>query len=268
MPLETLFLDCLISRLKGIRQVRYLIVGATIGCLVLIAAMLSNNTFSARSDAGRNALKPAPEEALSNRQTVLQGFSTTKYTDDNQVAFRLKIGKCEIRSSRSRFLNLGFTQVVELSDVQIDLFDRQSRQSLSRGPATSDPSEAMSFIKGLSKLYRWESVRGFEMNNAIVSLHEEDELMTRIETRRLLPDRGDRVFLEEGATIRSQVTGRQLTGDRIIWWCKLGVFAVKGGYSLRDVAGELRGERSLFNLRLEPITEKNEISDYEKRAQY
>jgi hypothetical protein len=264
---KTMSFDDFARRMKTTRLARYLIAGFIIGCIALIAVMLWS-TFSASSGVARNAVNALPDESPSKRQTVLQGFSTTRYTDDNQVAFRLKIGKCEIRSSRTRWLNLGVTQVVELSDVQIDLFDWRRAGNPATRPTVADPSEAMNFIKGLSKLYRWESVRGFEINEAIVSLHEESGLATRIETRKLLPDREDRFFLEEGTTITVQPTGRQLTGDRIIWWCKLGIFAVKGRYALQDNGGEHRGEHSLFNLRLEPLNNKNEISEYEKRTQY
>ena len=243
---------------------------------IVIAAFVFSKIYPKSLDV----IPAGPSLALftgsSDKQVVLRGCSTAKYTDDDKVAVQLKIGKCEIRPGNKGLWNLGTEKVAALSEVQIDFFSwppsgnsgRQQAAATAARPVLAEPSQVLDCMKDLSKRSGWESVRGFEMRDVTINLHQENKRFLCLHAQKLSPEAKGQFVLEGDVKIIAEDSHRQLASQRVVWWPKLGIFAVKDLYSLTDAGQERQGTRTIFKQNLESVTHKAQIDDYQKLAQH
>ena len=304
------------------RRAKYLAVGLIIGLGAIGAAIM----FVLNPPAGLryNDEKPEPSRpaAFSNsdKASLFRDFSTERYTDDGELAFRLKIGECELRPRTVLSGKLGFAKVAKMSDVHLDFFHwPQTNQADSstasvavstsgqaeRGPpktqengnvrtgvtsrsggiasagssASGSPQTDNSMasvgvaaladvVQHVRRLPGWESVNGVDIRDVSVNVYESSNLVTAVNAQRLLPGPGGKVVLEKNVTITADGGRRQLTSDKVVWWLKSDRFAVGGRYTLNDMGRNVQGARTIFDMKLEPITNNAEVSKHEQRSQH
>jgi hypothetical protein len=188
-----------------------------------------------------------------------------------------------IRPNQAAFWNPALSKIAEMRGVQVDIFGAQPVGNVAsaqfagaasqtpsvaqQSPAPADPSAVIQYLMELRKSGGWESVGSFVMRDVTINLHDGKTLATGIQARKLSPESKGQLVLEGDVRITAEDGRRLLASDRAIWWPHLGIFAVKERYSLNDAGRERQGRRTIFKLNLEPVTDKAQIDEYQKRAQ-
>lgn len=203
-----------------------------------------------------------------NRQLLVEGFTTVNYAADGTVASRLRLGKCELRTKLAAFWLFETGPILEVHDMQVDLFHWRAPDQASSNPAVPESSEAIAALTRLPRQLRWGAVGGLDVRNVVFNLHADGQPDTVIRAQHLTPGAGGELTLEKAVSVSAQAGRRQLTSDAIIWWPHVGVLAVKGDYQLTEAGPPRHGTRRLFNLALDPITNQQEISHYEERIMH
>ena len=203
-----------------------------------------------------------------NRQLLLEGFTTVNYAADGTVASRLRLGKCELRTKPAAFWLFETGPVLEVHDMQVDLFNCRATDQASSNSATPESAEAIAALTRLPHQLRWGAVGGLDVRNVVFNLHADGQPDTVIRAQHLTPGAGGELTLGKAVSVSTEAGRRQLTSDAIIWWPHFGVLAVKGDYQLTEAGPPRHGTHTLFNLSLDPITNQEEISRYEERIMH
>lgn len=210
---------------------------------------------------------PSPSSSVS-RRVLLEGFSTVNYSANGKVASRLRLGKCELRTKPAAFWLFDTGPVLEMHDVQVDLFHPYSTDQVSSNPATPESAEALDSLMRLPQQFHWGPVGGLAVRNVTFNLYEDDQHTTAIHAQRMTPGSRGELTFGKTVSVSTRDAQRQLTSNEAIWWPRLGILTIKGGYQLAEDGHQRHGERAIFNLSLEPITNQQEISNYEQRIQH
>ena len=224
-----------------------------------------NQPPSTRPDREPNSTFPM---AGGNKRLLLEGFSTMNYTPDGKVASRLHLGKCELRNKSTAFWMFDAGPVLEVHDLQVDLFDWRRTDQTNTNPAAPESSEAITALTRLPQQFRWGTIGGLAVHNVSFNLHAADQPDITIRAQRLTPGSHGELTLDKTVSVSARDGDRQLTSDNVIWWPNFGVLAVKGAYQLTAAGHPHHGTRALFNLSLEPITNQQEIRSYEEQIQH
>jgi len=203
-----------------------------------------------------------------DRRVVLEGFATANYSEDGKVVSRLRLGKCELRPTSAANWLFDSGPVLEMHDVQVDLFHCRPTDPASSHPAAPETAEAIDSLTRLPRQFRWGALGGLDVRNVSFNLYEDDHRETAIHAQRLTPGAGGELTLKQAVSVSTRDDRRQLTSAEVIWWPHFGVLAVKGDYQLTEAGHPHPGARTIFNLALEPITNQQEISRYEEHIRH
>ena len=203
-----------------------------------------------------------------DRRMLLEGFSTVNYSANGKIASRLRLGKCELRTKPAAFWLFDAGPVLEMRDVQVDLFHWHSPDQVTSNPAAPESAEALESLYRLPRQFHWGSVGGLAVYTVAFNLYEDDQRATVIHAQRMTPGSRGELTFDKSVSVSTRNDRRQLTAAEAIWWPRLGILAVKGGYQLTEDGPPRHGNRAIFNLSLEPITNQQEISNYEQRIQH
>ena len=129
-----------------------------------------------------------------------------------------------------------------------------------------DLPEMVGLFKEIPRFLRWNNVEYFEVQGITITFHDPAGSTSTIRAGKMSPLPRGQLFLEGGVVLTDEGSGRQLTTGQVVWWPNLGVYAVSGTYSLRRPGRIQRARHTLFDAKLEPITNEKEITRYEQRA--
>ena len=203
-----------------------------------------------------------------DRRVVVEGFNTANYNADGKVASRLRLGKCELRPQSAAFWLFDSGPILEMHDVQVDLFRWRSTDPSKGNRAAWESAAAIEPLARLPRQLRWGAIGGLDVRNAAFNLYEDGQRETTIHAEQMTPGLSGELTFKKAVSIHTRNDRRQLTGDEVIWWPQIGILAVKGQYQLTEAGNPRSSARTIFNLSLEPITNQQEISTYEQRIQH
>ena len=130
----------------------------------------------------------------------------------------------------------------------------------------SELPNVIDLFREIPQFLRWNEVQGFEIQGIKVTVHDSTGTVSTIQAAKLSPLPKQQLLLSGGVVLTVDASRNQLASDQVVWWPRLGVYAVKGSFSFMREGQLLKGRRELFDVNLEPITNAQEIAEYESRA--
>jgi hypothetical protein len=195
-----------------------------------------------------------------------EGLSIPIYDDKGEQSSLLKVGKCQLRQRRIGLLGMVPVTMVEMSNVEVDVESPSAGSAAERDETKDEMPNVVNSFREIPRFLRWNDVQGFEIQGIKVTVHDSAGAASTIQAAKLSPLPKQQLFLSGGVVLTVDARRTQLATDQVVWWPRLGVYAVKGPYSLTQEGRLLNGRRELFAMNLEPITNAQEIAEYEHRA--
>jgi len=196
----------------------------------------------------------------------IEGLSVPLYASDGQPYSLVRVGTCRPREKMRGLFGWASITVAEMNNVQIDV----QRPAAPTGSVTvasgTDSAQVVAFLQDVPRHLGWPTVKDVDVRDITIRIQDRGDSISTIQAARLSPLGRGRFSLERGVVLTANRERRQLTTDKVVWWPDLEVYAVNGSYSLTGGPGIQKGRHTLFHTNLEPITNDEEIADYERRA--
>jgi hypothetical protein len=199
-------------------------------------------------------------------QPTAEGLSIPTYDDKGERSSLVKVAKCQRQQKRAGLLGLYSITIFDMSNVELDVRSSPDGSPPGQNAPRDELPKLVDSIKEIPRFLQWNDIHGFEICGLKVTIHDPSIGVTTIQAARSLPLPKGQLLLDGGVEITTDADASQLTTDQVIWWPHLGLFAVKGWYAFKNATGIERDRHKLFNVRLEPVTDAQEITRYEKRA--
>ena len=195
-----------------------------------------------------------------------EGLSIPIYDDKGEQSSLLRVGTCQRRQKKIGLLGMVPITVVEMSNVEVDVERPSNGSAVEKDAIKTDLPNIVDSFREIPRFLRWNNVQDFEVRGIKVTVHDAAGAVSTIQAANLSPLPRQQLFLSGGVVLTVDASRTQLASDQVVWWPRLGVYAVKGPYSLTRDGRLRRGRRELFDTDLEPITNVQEIAEYENRA--
>ena len=195
-----------------------------------------------------------------------EGLSIPSYDSNGRRSSVLRVGTCQLRKKAAGLFGLGSDMVAEMSDVRVDVESPRNDSTAGEDAMKNGLPNVVDTFREIPRFLRWNNVQGFEIQGIKVTVHDTAGAVSTIQAAKLSPLPKQQFFLSGGVVLTVDASRTQLASDQVVWWPRLGVYAVKGPYSLTREGRLLKGRRELFDINLEPITNAQEIAEYENRA--
>lgn len=197
---------------------------------------------------------------------IAEGLSIPSYDSNGRRRSLLRVGTCRLRRKTAGLFGLGSHTVVDMTDVLVDVESSTGGSAVEQDAVKTNMSNVVDSFKVVPRFLQWNDVQSFEIQGIKITVHDTAGAVSTIQAGKLSPLPKQQLFLTGGVVLTAEASRTQLASDQVVWWPRLGVYAVKGPYSLTREGQLLRGRRELFNINLEPITNAQEIAEYEYRA--
>ncbi len=197
---------------------------------------------------------------------AVEGLSIPSYDSNGRQSSLLRVGTCQLHKKAAGLFGVGSDTVVEMSDVRVDVESPHAGSAVEQDQMKNELPNLVDSFREIPQFLRWNDVQGFEIQGIKVAVHDATGAVSTIQAARLSPLPKQQLFLSGGVVLTVDASRTQLTSDQVVWWPRLGIYAVKGPYSLTREGRLLKGRRELFDTNLEPITNAQEIAEYEYRA--
>lgn len=242
------------------RTRRQLLIAGVLACALLAGAGFIVTRHLAASERVR------PQRVSAVLPPAVEGLSIPSYSSDGQPCSLLRVGTCQLRREKAGLFGWGSIMVAEMSDVQIDVQSQPAPPESKTGAVKSGSSQVIASLKDIPRYLRWETVKNVDVRGVTIRVQDRGDFVSTIQATRLSPLPKGQFLLERGIVLTADGGQRQLTCDEVVWWPDWEVYAIKGQYSLKDAGGVQKGRHMLFHTNLEPITNNEEIAQYEQRA--
>ncbi|MGD1018383.1 MAG: hypothetical protein ABSA12_03600 [Verrucomicrobiia bacterium] len=240
---------------------RHLLVPGIVAATLTVGVI---GALSMRNSGVCNGHKP-----LGNPSFTLppaEGLSIPTYNDNGERSSLLKVGKCQRQQKRAGLLGLASVTMLDMSNVELDVSSPLNGSISEPDATTGELPKLVDSIKEIPRFLQWNDIQDFEIHRLKVTIHSPAGFVTTIQAARSFPLPKGQLLLDGGVVLTTDATASQLSTDQVVWWPQLGLFAVKGRYAFKNAAGIEKDSHKLFNVRLEPVTSAQEITQYEKRA--
>jgi len=187
------------------------------------------------------------------------------YFSDGQLDSILRVGSCRLCRKKGGLFGWGSMMVAEMNDVQLDVHLRPAPETQA-GPAGTESARVINRLKDLPRYLRWTSVNDLNVQRITIRMEDQGNPVRVIQAARLSPLPKGQFLLERNVVLTADGGRRRLSSDQAVWWPDLEMYAVKGNYSLSSDGEVQNGRHTLFHSDLEPITNNEEIAEYEQRV--
>ncbi len=232
---------------------------------VLVCLLLVFFSFvSKRKPAVTSEVQRPRERAL--LAPTAEGLSIPSYDSNGRQCSVLRVETCQLRKKAAGLFGLGSHLVAEMSDVRVDVASSRDGSGVAQDAMKSELPNVVDSFREIPRFLQWNDVQGFEIRGIEVTVHDATGAVSTVQAAKLTPFPKQQLFLSGGVVLTVDASRTQLTSDQVVWWPRLGVYAVKGPYSLTREGRLRRGNHELFDIHLESITNAQEIAEYEYRA--
>jgi hypothetical protein len=197
---------------------------------------------------------------------AVEGLSIPNYDSNGRQSSLLRVGTCQLRRKAAGLFGLGSDMVVQMNDVRVDVETPHDGSAVEQDAVKSELPNVVDSFREVPRFLRWNDVQDFEIQGIKVTVHDTAGAVSTIHAAKLSPLPKQQLFLSGGVVLTVEASRTQLASDQVVWWPRLGIYAVKGPYSLTREGQLLKGRRELFDVNLKPITNAQEIAEYENRA--
>lgn len=236
------------------------LVAGVLTCALLIGAGFIVARHLAASE------KIRPQRVSTFLPPAVEGLSIPIYSSDGKPYSLLRVGTCRLRQEKAGIFGWGSILVAEMNNVQIDVQSQPAPPDAEASGVESSSSQVVASLKDIPRYLRWETVKNVDVRGVTIHVQDRGDSVSTIQAARLSPLPRGQFLLERGIVLTADGGQRQLTCDEVVWWPDWEIYAVKGQYTLKDAEGVQKGRHTLFHTTLEPITNNEEIVQYEQRA--
>ncbi len=197
---------------------------------------------------------------------AVEGLSIPGYDSRGERSSLLKVGKCQLREKKTGLFGMVSVKMAEMRDVEVEMASPPDRSAPDQGSVEGGLPKVAELFKEIPRVLQWNNIEYFEIQGIKMALHDPSGAAYTIQAGKMSPLPRGQFMLEDGVVLTHEGRGCQLTTDQVVWWPNLGVYAVTGAYSLRTPGHIQKARHTLFDTKLEPITNEKEITQYEQRA--